>query len=69
MTLQGYLTALLGNIMLLNYFLGRKKRSGATIQAVGIATNVIVLTQVETSFFATLTRAASHHCLASIKPP
>ncbi len=43
---QGYLTALLGNIMLLSYFLGRKERSGATIQAVGIATNVVVLTQV-----------------------
>ena len=43
---QGYLTALLGNVMLLNYFLGRNERSGATIQAVGIATNVIVLTQV-----------------------
>ena len=44
--MQGYLTALLGNVMLLSYFLDRKEDGGALVQAIGAATNVVVLTQV-----------------------
>ena len=44
--LQGYLTALLGNIMLLSYFLDRKENGGALVQAVGAGSNVIMLSQV-----------------------
>ena len=42
----GYLTALLGNLMLLGYFVDRGEQGAALIQAVGSFSNAVMLTQV-----------------------
>jgi hypothetical protein len=44
--LQGFLTALMGNTQLMGYFIDKEERSAATIQAIGVVSNYIVLSQV-----------------------
>ncbi len=43
---QGYGMAMLGNTLLLSYFLDRSERSAALVQVVGITSNFAMLSQV-----------------------
>ncbi|MBI4052279.1 MAG: hypothetical protein HY400_07215, partial [Elusimicrobia bacterium] len=43
---MGYSTGLLGNMLLLSYFVSQKERGAATVQTVGVITTLIVLSQI-----------------------
>lgn len=44
--LQGQLTGLLGNLSLLSYFAGKKERGAMVVQAVGVVSTLVVLSQL-----------------------
>lgn len=44
--LQGQLTGLLGNLSLLSYFAGKKERGATVVQAVGVVSTGVVLSQL-----------------------
>jgi hypothetical protein len=44
--LQGYLTGLLGNLSLLSYFASKKERGAMVVQAIGVVTCLMVLSQL-----------------------
>lgn len=44
-TLQGFITALMGNTQLLGYFLDKGERSAAAVQGIGVVSNYGVLFQ------------------------
>ena len=57
----GYLTAILGNLMLLGYFVDRGEQGAALIQAVGGFSNAVMLTQVTALASLTNVPATTHH--------
>lgn len=44
--IQGYLTSLMGNAILLSYFVGKRESGAAIIQAIGVVSNFVMLGQV-----------------------
>lgn len=40
------MSSLLGNTILLSYFMGKGERSAALVQAIGVGSNFVMLTQV-----------------------
>lgn len=44
--MQGQLTGLLGNLSLLSYFAGKKERGAMVVQAVGVVSTLVVLSQL-----------------------
>ena len=50
-TLQGYLTGLGGNSLLLSYFAAKREMNAVVVQALGIASSFAVLTQIRAAGF------------------
>lgn len=44
--MQGQLTSLLGNLALLSYFAGKQERGAMVVQAVGVISTLVVLSQL-----------------------
>eukprot|EP00191_Tetraselmis_sp_GSL018_P021046 CAMPEP_0177580606 /NCGR_PEP_ID=MMETSP0419_2-20121207/1657_1 /TAXON_ID=582737 /ORGANISM="Tetraselmis sp., Strain GSL018" /LENGTH=112 /DNA_ID=CAMNT_0019069499 /DNA_START=378 /DNA_END=711 /DNA_ORIENTATION=- len=48
---EGYFVSFLGNVMLMSYFVSKKERGAVLIQALGVASNFAMLTQISLAGF------------------